>query len=187
MLLNSNMNGKPMPDEEILYNCMNFAVGGDETSSYSATSGVEALIEYPGQYEALLDRPELLPSAVEEVLRWSSTASYVQRVATRDLEMRGAQIRAGDAVTLWNVSANRDEGQFPEPMKFDVERSPNRHVTFGGGIHRCIGASVGLVELGEVFKRLVEGRIRLRISGEVRRLRSNFILGTTSLPVEIAA
>ncbi|MFF5056676.1 cytochrome P450 [Micromonospora sp. NPDC000663] len=187
MLLRSDMNGRPMPEEDILYNCMNFAVGGNETSSYSASAGVEALIEHPDQYELLLDRPGLLPSAVEEILRWSSTACYVQRVATRDLDMRGVRIRAGDAVTLWNVSANRDEEQFRDPMRFDVQRSPNRHLTFGGGIHRCVGASVGLAELGEVFGRLVQGRIRLAVSGELRRLRSNFILGITSMPVEIVS
>lgn len=185
VLLKAEINGRRLPDEDVLYNCMNVAVGGNETSSYTTCAGIVALIEHPDQYDLLLARPELLDPAMEEMLRWGSTNAYVQRVATRDVELGGRQIRRGDSVALWNVSANRDERQFPHGDRFDVTRSPNRHLTFGSGIHRCVGAPVGMVELTSVFRPLTERRIRLELAGPVARLRSNFILGTTSLPVRV--
>lgn len=185
MLIAAELNGRPMRDEDILYNCLNLAVGGNETSSYSACAGVEALITHPAQYDRLLAEPDLLDRAIDETLRWSSTNAYVQRVATRDVEIRGTLVRAGESVTLWNVSANRDDEQFANADQFDVARTPNRHVTFGSGIHRCIGAAVGQVELAAVLRRMIDQQVRLRLAGPVRRLRSNFILGITSLPVEV--
>lgn len=186
MLLRAEINGRRLSEEDILYNCMNVAVGGNETSSYTTCAGICALIENPDQYARLLAEPELLGSAMEEILRWTSMNAYVQRVATRDVEVGGKRIRAGDSVTLWNVSANRDERQFPRADRFDVARSPNRHLTFGSGIHRCVGAPVGMVELTSVFRPLTQQGIRLELAGPVQRLRSNFILGTTSLPVTVA-
>ncbi|MFI7210876.1 cytochrome P450 [Micromonospora maritima] len=185
MLIRARVNGRPLPESEILYNCMNLAVGGNETSSYSACSGLLALIENPTAYDALLARPSLLGGAVEEILRWSSVNAYVQRSALRDVEIGGQLIREGDAVTLWSVSANRDEAQFPQADRFIIDRSPNRHVSFGSGIHRCVGATVANVELTAAFSALVSRGVRLSLAGPVRRLRSNFILGTTSLPVRV--
>jgi cytochrome P450 len=184
-LLNAQVNGRALPEEDVLYNCMNVAVGGNETSSYTACTGMEALLGAPDEYERLLAEPALLDTAIDEILRWASTNAYVQRVATRDIEIGDQLIREGDSVTLWNASANRDGSRFPEANRFDVARSPNRHLTFGNGIHRCIGASTGEVELTTLFGRLVDRRIRLVAAGPVRRLRSNFILGTVSLPVEV--
>ena len=185
ILLRAEINGRRLPDEDILYNCMNVAVGGNETSSYTTCAGIAALMEYPDQYDRLLAQPELLDLAMEEILRWGSTNAYVQRVATRDATVGGREIRRGDSVTLWNVSANRDERQFPHADRFDIGRSPNRHLTFGSGIHRCVGAPVGMVELTSVFGPLTRRGIRLEKAGPVRRLRSNFILGITALPVTV--
>jgi cytochrome P450 len=186
VLLRARLNGRPMTEEEVLFNCMNVAVGGNETSSYTAGSGVVALAEHPAEYDRLLAAPALLEPALAEILRWSSTNAYVQRVATRDVKIRGRLIRSGDPVALWNVSANRDEDQFPGADRFDIGRSPNRHLSLGSGIHRCIGAPVGQAELSILFDRLVSKQIRLAISGPVRPLRSNFILGPTRLPVTVA-
>jgi cytochrome P450 len=185
-LLVAEINGRRMSEEDILYNCMNVAVGGNETSSYTACTGMLALIENPAQYERLLRSPTLLDSALEEMLRYSSTNAYVQRVARRDVVRRGVQIRQGDSVTLWNFSANRDEEQFPNAAAFDVARTPNRHLTYGSGLHRCIGAPIAQAELGLLFGRLIADRIRFRQAGPARRLRSNFILGITELPLELA-
>jgi cytochrome P450 len=183
LLLRAELNGRPLPEADVLYNCMNVAVGGNETSSYTACSGAIALAENPDEWTRLRDDPGLLDSGINEILRWSSTNAYVQRVATRDVELHGRAIRKGDSVTLWNVSANRDERQFPRANEFRVDRSPNRHLTYGSGIHRCIGAPVAQVELPILFRELLDRKVRFTISGEVVRLRSNFILGVTHLPL----
>ncbi|WP_405097825.1 cytochrome P450 [Micromonospora sp. NBC_01412] len=184
-LAQARINDRPLATDEILYNCMNVAVGGNETSSYTACTGLLALMEHPDQYERLLADHSLLGTAVDEILRWSSTNAYVQRVAKRDVERRGRQIRAGDSVTLWNVSANRDTGQYPDGDVFDVGRTPNRHLGYGSGIHRCIGAPVAQAELSLLFQRLLTAGVRCEPVGEPRRLRSNFMLGITSLPVRV--
>ncbi|NUP30473.1 MAG: cytochrome P450 [Streptomycetaceae bacterium] len=183
-LLAARVNGRRLTDEEIFYNCMNVAVGGNETSSHTACAGMLALVENRGSYDLLLAAPGHLEAAVEEILRWSSTNAYVQRVAKRDVERRGRRIRAGDSVTLWNCSANRDEEHFPDAHVFDITRSPNRHLSYGGGIHRCIGAPVAQLELSAVFERVLLSGARLDLAGEPVRLRSNFILGMTGLPLK---
>jgi cytochrome P450 len=184
-LVTAEINGRKLAEEEIFYNCMNVAVGGNETSSYTACTGLLALLANPAAYEPLRDAPELLPTAIEEILRWGSTNAYVQRVAKRDVERGGVRIAEGDSVTLWNVSANRDGAQFPDPDTFDVRRSPNRHLTYGAGIHRCIGAPIAQVELSLLFERLLTKRFRLAQAGPHANLRSNFILGVTRLPVAV--
>jgi cytochrome P450 len=129
--------------------------------------------------------PQTLDRAIGEILRWSSTNAYVQRVAMRDTELGGQLIRAGDSVTLWNVSANRDDERFTDPDTFRITRTPNRHVTYGMGIHRCIGATLAHAELSALFTRLAPVLPRLRPAGEARVLRSNFILGLTALPIAV--
>jgi cytochrome P450 len=183
VLLRAEVNGRPLPEEDILYNCLNIAVGGNETTGYTACSGLVALMAHPDQYERLCADPALLDGALTEILRMASTNAYTHRVATRDVEFRGRRIGAGDSVVLWNVSANRDEKRFPEPHRFDLARTPNRHLTFGTGIHRCVGAQLGRTELGTLFRRVIGERARFTPAGEPTRLRSNFMLGITGLPV----
>lgn len=187
VLLRARINDRPLDEEEILYNCLNVAVGGNETSSYSACAGMLALLRNPEQFRLLRRRPDLVDSAVAEVLRWSSTNAYVQRIALHDIQLAGKQISAGDVVTLWNVSANRDERVFPEANTFDVTRNPNRHLSYGSGVHRCIGATFAQIELSVLFRSLIGRTALLETAGKVRRLRSNFILGITRLPVRVVA
>ncbi|GAA1983359.1 cytochrome P450 [Catenulispora subtropica] len=186
MLQRAEINGEPLTEAQLLYNCMNIAVGGNETTSYTICSGFLAFLENPREWNRLRAEPALLPGALDEMLRWGSTNAYVQRVALRDVVVAGTAIAAGDVVTLWNVSANRDPSQFPEPERFDITRSPNRHLSFGSGVHRCIGAPAGLVELAEAVCALRDSGLGFRLAGDPVRLRSNFILGFTSLPIEIA-
>ncbi|MGC4853343.1 cytochrome P450 [Micromonospora sp. DT4] len=181
------INGRGLPEEDILYNCLNVAVGGNETTSHTASSGMVALADHPDQLARLRDDHRLLDTAVNEILRWSSTNAYVQRIAARNIEVAGRQIQRGDSVTLWNVAANRDPEQFADPDRFDVGRTPNRHLSYGSGIHRCIGAALAHVELTILFKRLIERGVRWELAGEVRRVRSNFILGISSLPIRLTA
>ncbi|TCO59530.1 cytochrome P450 [Actinocrispum wychmicini] len=187
VLAAAKVNGRPLPEEDILYNCMNVAVGGNETSSYTAVAGVLALVENPDQHQRLIDDPAVLDLAVNEMLRWATSNAYVLRVATQDVPIGDQVVRAGQLVTLWNVSANRDARQFTDPDRFVVDRSPNRHIAYGVGIHRCIGSVVAQVELPILFRRLAERRIRFTVDGPVVRLRSNFIQGITRLPVKMAA
>lgn len=185
ILLAADLNGRRVTEDEILYNCLNVAVGGNETSSYTACSGILALTDDPAQHRRLLDDPGLLGPALTEMLRWSSTNAYVQRIATTDVEIDGRLIRAGDSVTLWNVSANRDETEFPDPHRFDITRAPNRHVTYGSGVHRCIGAPVAQDELSILFESLLRNRLTFEPAGDVIRLRSNFMLGFTHMPMHV--
>ncbi|MFF0430548.1 cytochrome P450 [Streptomyces sp. NPDC004520] len=185
ILMRAEVNGRPLSEEEIFYNCMNVAVGGNETSSYTACTGLLALMDHPEQYQRLREEPQLVGTAVEEMLRWSSTNAYVQRVAKRDVERGGIQIKAGESITLWNYSANRDEDHFQDPHLFDITRTPNRHLTYGSGLHRCIGAPIAQAELSLLFEQLMTSGFRFKQADDVRRLRSNFLLGITRLPVEV--
>ncbi|WP_431948339.1 cytochrome P450 [Micromonospora marina] len=185
LLFKARINGRQLSEEEIFYNCMNLAVGGNETSSYTACTGIQAFIENPDQHNLLLRNPDLMPGAIEEALRWSSTNAYVQRVAKQDVTRGEVQIRTGDSLTLWNVSANRDEAQFPDADCFDITRNPNRHLSYGAGIHRCIGAPVAQAELNLLFRRMLLSGLRFVLLQPPRRMRSNFILGTTSMPMAI--
>lgn len=185
VLLAAEINGRPMSTEEVLYNCMNVAVGGNETSSHTACHGLLALMDNPEQYERLLASSTPLETAIEEMLRYSSVNAYVQRVARRDVEIRGVSIAAGESVTLWNFSANRDEDQFVEPDRFVADRVPNRHLTYGSGLHRCVGAPLAQTELTTLFRRVLATGVQFRPAGPIRRLRSNFILGVTAMPVEV--
>lgn len=178
--------GEPGPDEDtLLFNLMNLAVGGNETTPHSASGGVLALAERPEQWDKLRNSPDLLATAVEEVLRWTSTNAYVQRVVTRRVRIREIDIAEGEVVTLWNCSANRDDEYFRDPDQFDISRKPNPHISFGSGIHHCIGAIAARRELTALLSALRGKPGRLVMSGEPIRLRSNFMLGIKRLPVEV--
>ncbi|MEW1907509.1 cytochrome P450 [Kitasatospora sp. NPDC085895] len=185
MLLAAEVNGRRLSESDVLYNCMNIAVGGNETTLYTACAGLAAFMEHPGEFDRLVADPGLLDTALEELLRWGSVNAYVQRIALKDTEIGGRLIRRGESVTLWNVSGNRDEKQFPAADRFDVARTPNRHLALGNGVHRCVGAPTGLAELGVLFGRLAEQGIRAEEAGPMERLQSNFILGITRLPVTL--
>ena len=184
-LLAGQLNGRQLNLGEMLYNCLNVVVGGNETTPYTACAGIAALIEFPEQQERLYQDPSLLPTAVDEILRWTSTNAYVGRTLTRDLVLHDTPMQAGQRVTLWNAAANRDERQFPDADTFDVGRQPNHHLAFGAGNHRCIGQYVAREEVTALFAQLAERRLRLALDGPIRRLRSNFMQGTTSMPVRV--
>jgi cytochrome P450 len=186
ILTTARVNGQPLSREDVLYNCLNVAVGGNETSSHTAAAGLQALMDNPDQYDRLLNEEALLPTAMDEILRWTSIAAYVQRMAQRDVVVRDRTIKAGDTVTLWNVSGNRDPEQFPDPDRLLLDRRPNRHLSYGTGVHRCVGANLGQVEVSIAFDLLRRRRLRLRPAGPAGPFRSNFILGVRALPVTVA-
>ena len=147
---------------------------------------MNALIEHPEALALLQERPELIPQAVEEFLRWASPVYHFRRTATRDVEMHGKQIREGDKVVMWFASGNRDESVFGNPMDFDVTRNPNDHVTFGkGGPHFCLGNALARLELTIMFEHLLPRISSVTKTGDVEFVRSNFVRGIKRFPVEV--
>jgi cholest-4-en-3-one 26-monooxygenase len=159
------------------------AVAGNETTRNAISGGTLALIQHPEQRQRLIDDPSLIPTAVEEILRWVTPVIHFRRTATRDVELRGQTIRENDKVAIFYPSANRDEEVFADPFKFDVGRTPNEHLSFGVGQHFCLGASLARLELRIIFEELLRRLPDLSLAGEARRLRSNFINGIKEMPV----
>jgi cytochrome P450 len=161
-------------------------VAGNETTRNGISHGMQALMDNPDQLRLLQDDPSLIPSAVEEMLRWGSPTIMFRRTATRDTELRGVKIAEGDKVVVWFASADYDEEVFPDPFRFDVRRSPNRHFAFGaGGPHFCLGAPLARLEMRVLFEELLPRITGLEATGEVSRLRSNFINGIKHMPVRV--
>jgi cholest-4-en-3-one 26-monooxygenase len=186
-LLSADVDGQALSAAEFGLFFVLLAVAGNETTRSALSGGVLALAERPEAWARLRARPALLPTAVEEILRWSSPILYMGRTALRDALIRGQRIRAGERLVLWYASANFDEAVFPEPMRFDVARSPNEHVAFGGGgPHFCLGASLARLELRVVLEELLARVGALRLAGPVAHAGSNFSNGIFSLPLELA-
>jgi cholest-4-en-3-one 26-monooxygenase len=161
------------------------SVAGNETTRNAISHGVLAFMEYPDQWAALREDATLLDSAIEEILRWSSPVMQFRRTATVDVEVRGQRIAEGDPVVMYYISANRDEDVFSEPYRFDVARSPNPHLAFGGGgPHFCLGAQLARLEMRIMFEELLARVESLAQAGDVSRLRSNFINGIKHLPTK---
>jgi pimeloyl-[acyl-carrier protein] synthase len=178
--------GDRISAEEVVELAKLLLVAGHETTVNLIGNGVLALLRAPGQLDLLAQRPELIADAVDELLRFDSPVQINQRIATVDLELAGARVRAGDEIVLVLGAANRDPAVFPEPGRLDVTRDSHRHVAFGGGIHHCLGASLARLE-GQVALSALLARLgRLELAGPPVR-RPIFVLrGLESLPVAIA-
>ena len=164
-------------------------VAGNETTRQAIAHGMLALMEHRDQWQRLRDDPELVWSAgADEILRWSSPVLHFRRTATRDVELRGQTIRAGDKVVIWYGSANFDEEVFPEPLRFDVGRKPNPHVTFGGGgPHFCLGAHLARLEVQVMFDLLLPRLADLELTAPPERMRTNFTNALKRMPVRVTA
>ncbi|TQF01908.1 cytochrome P450 [Kitasatospora acidiphila] len=175
-----------LTDEEIVFNCNGILSGANETTRYSAAGAVNMFARLPDQW-ALLRRlgPAGIDSAVEEILRWTTPGVHALRTATRDTEIAGVPIAAGDQVTLWNVSANRDEELFDHPEQFRVDRRPNRHIAFGHGRHLCLGARLARLELSALLGELLAHLDGFELTGPALFNASNFTWGVRSLPVRL--
>ncbi len=161
-------------------------IAGNETTRHTITAGMLGLIQNPDQLRLLKDDPSLISTATEELLRWASPVMHFRRTATRDVELRGQQIKAGDKVVTWYISANRDEEVFPDPYRFDVTRKPNDHVTFGpGGPHFCLGAHLARLETKILFQELIPRLDSIELAGPIERIRSNFVNGIKRMPVRV--
>lgn len=182
------VDGEPLTATEFDNYFLLLVVAGNETTRHTISHSMLALLRNPDQLALLQQRPELIPAAVEEFLRWASPVYHFRRTATRDVELGGRTIRAGDKVVMWFASGNRDEAVFADPYRFDVTRTPNDHVAFGkGSPHFCLGNNLARLEIRLMFETLLPRIGRAELGGEVRRVRSNFVNGIKTLPVRITA
>lgn len=164
------------------------ATAGNETTRHTLSHGLDALLHHPAQLERLRREPspELFRTMADEMLRWATPVHHFRRTAAADTELAGTAIKAGDKVTTWFVSGNRDETVFEDPDTFDVGRTPNRHMAFGpGGVHHCLGSHLAKLEIAIVFEELLPRVATIEQSGPVERLRSNFFNGIKRMPVRV--
>jgi len=182
-LVNAQVDGAPLPEWELLSYYVLLIVAGNETTRNATSGGLLALIDNPAEFEKLRRNPELVPAAVEEIVRWVSPVIQFCRTAVDDLEIRGTRIRKGEACCIFYPSANRDEDVFPDGFTFRVDRTPNEHYGFGIGVHFCLGANLARLELQEVFKRLVARLEQVELAGAVERMHSSFVGGIKRMPV----
>jgi cytochrome P450 len=179
--------GEPLSATDFDNYFLLLVVAGNETTRHTISHSMLALIEHPEQLTLLQQRPELIPNAVEEMLRWASPVYHFRRTATRDVELGGKQIREGDKVVMWFASGNRDEEVFENADTFDVTRSPNDHIAFGkGGPHFCLGNALARMEIRLMFETLLPRIESASLAGEVTRVRSNFVNGIKKFPVRVS-
>ncbi len=183
VLGNATVNGQPLTELQLIHNGFLYIVGGLETTRNAISGGLLALIENPEQRKRLVNNPALMPTAVEECLRWTSPLTHIARVATSDSELAGTKIREGDRVALWIPSANRDEKVFDDPYRFDIGRTPNEHIAFGKGEHFCAGAHLARLELRLMLTDILQRIEQIELAGKVERLKSNLIAGIKHMPV----
>ena len=185
-LVHAEVDGERLNDLEYSNFFELFIFAGNETTRTGISQGILALMEHPGELDRVEADPELLPTAVDEILRYGTPIIYFRRTATRDTEVRGVPIKTGDRVALWYVAANFDEDVFSDPYRFDVARQPNPHVTFGrGGPHFCLGSFLARLEIRILLEEILARKVRFELTGPPVRLSSNFINGFKSLPVRV--
>ena len=185
-LVEAEVDGDRLSEHEFNLFFLLLTTAGNETTRHAMSNGLLALLEHPGERDRILADPSLIPTAIEEILRWTPSLYHFRRTATRDVELHGTRIREGDKVVLWYVSGNRDERRFPDPFQFDAGRSPNKHLAFGlGGPHFCLGAHLARLELGIWLEEMLPWLPLIELAGPPKRLRSNFFHGVKSVPVRV--
>jgi cholest-4-en-3-one 26-monooxygenase len=183
-LVNAEIDGERLDEAELNLFFITLVVAGNETTRNLINHSMLALIDHPDQAQRLRGDPSLWDTAVEEMLRWGSSIHNFRRTATRDTELRGVPIAKGDKVVMYYASANRDEDVFADPHTFDVGRTPNDHVAFGGGgVHFCLGAGLARAEIRATMRQLVERLPDLELAGPPARLHSDFVNGIKTMPV----
>ena len=185
----AEVGGSPLSDDDLASDALLLLDGGAETTRTVIANGIDTFIAHPEQRELLRREPERMPTAIEELIRWTTPVLNMCRVATRDTEVEGVEIRAGQQVVLMYSSANRDESVFDEPQRFDVTRDPNPHISFGFGTHFCLGAALARLELRIMFEELISRLDDWAWADDLgpRRLPNAFVRGITEFPVTFSA
>lgn len=177
----------PKNPMEFLGNMMLLIVGGNDTTRNSISGGLVALNENPGEYDKLRADQNLIPNMVSEIIRWQTPLSHMRRIANEDVDFHGKQIRKGDKVVMWYCSGNRDDEVIADPDVFQIDRHRARHhVSFGFGIHRCMGNRTAEMQLRILWEEIMKRFDRIEVVGEPVRISSNFVNGFDSVPVRIA-
>ncbi|MCV6967894.1 cytochrome P450 [Mycobacterium intermedium] len=186
ILAAAEVDGERLSDEDLLNFSFLLLVAGNETTRNLIALGTLALIDHPDQFALLRSDPALLPSAVEEMLRYTSPVTHMARCATEDVEIRGQQIKAGDTVVMLYGAANRDEEIFgPTSEEFDITRNPNPHIAFGAGEHACLGAQLARLEARVMFEVLLGAYPSIELTGDVTRLRATMVPGVKRMPIRL--
>ncbi len=178
---------KNMPPNEFLGNMLLLIVGGNDTTRNSITGGVLALNQNPEQYAKLSANHALVASMAPEIIRWQSPVAHMARIALKDTEIGGKKIREGERVAMWYISGNRDDTVIPDANQFIIDRAnPRRHLSFGFGIHRCLGNRLGEMQLRVIWEEILKRFKKIEVVGEPRYLKSCFIRGIRDLPVQVS-
>ena len=178
---------RDMDPKNFLGNLILLIVGGNDTTRNTMSGSIYALNQHPDQYRKLRENPGLLDSCVPEVIRWQTPLAHMRRTALADIEFRGKQIKKGDKVVMWYVSGNRDEEAIERPYEFIIDRArPRTHISFGFGIHRCVGMRLAELQLKIVWEEIMKRFDKIEVVGEPKRVYSSFVKGYETLPVRIA-
>ena len=176
---------RQLTDEELVNFFILLFPAGAETTRNAFGSGLRALVEHPDQLARLRKEPGLMRPAIEEIVRWTTQSIYKRRTVTRDTKFHGAALKTGDKLTVWEMSANRDERIFDDPFTFDIARTPNRHIGFGFGAHICLGAALARLELKVGLSALLERIAEFEVEGPAQWVPNNRLLGLKRLPLQI--
>ncbi len=177
--------GRALTDEELVNFFVLLFPAGAETTRGAIGGGMRALIEHPGQLQQLRDDPALVKSAIEEFVRWMTPSIYKRRTVTKDTEFHGRQLKRGDKLTIWEMSANRDGEIFERPFEFDITRRPNRHIGFGFGAHVCLGAGLARLEIRIAIEELLARIDQFELLGGAHWVPNNRLLGLRNLQMNV--